>query len=328
MKDYIGALRNPKYIREYFVECYLVARRVGIWPAFGYALDRLVGVNPPALLARLRGRNPTVCAPVHAFPGARMHLDWNDKGISRDLLCYGTREDAAGRFFRDVLRPGQIVVDAGANIGWYVLMEAAAVGPEGRVLAIEPAPRNFELLRQNVLLNGFDDRVSLAHAALGAESGTATLHLASRSNLHTVRRTSQMDAYVSFFGTVEVPMFTLDELVLRHGIRPRDVNIVRMDVEGFEVDVFAGMRRILSEAEDLVLFVELHPKLIKEAHGEEGYHRFLDSLKEEGFEVLASADSLDSRRDRTTMLALDDLYSGHEAVELLFKRQPHRVGTA
>lgn len=327
MKDYLGALRNPRFIREFLQDSARILRRAGVAAASSYILDRLIGVHPAVLRARGRGDTAVVRARVDAFPGARMNLDWEDAGISRDLLLHGTREEAAGAFFRRALRPGHVVVDAGANIGWYVLMEAAIVGPAGRIVAIEPGPRNYELLKQNIALNGFGDRVAAVHGALAAASGTATLHLARQSNLHTLQRTAGMEGYVQFDGVVEVQALTMDELVQQHGIEPADVNVVRMDVEGFEVDVFAGMQRILSEARDLTIFVELHPKLIREARGQDEYRAFIESLRAHGFRVAAAADSLDSRLDREVALEIADLVNGHEAVELLLTRsQELRVG--
>ena len=87
--------------------------------------------------------------------GSRMYLDPTDKGLSIDLLVDGIREPYITEVTKRELKQGQTVVDIGANIGYYALLEARQVGPTGRVYAIEPVPENFATLNKNVRLNQY-----------------------------------------------------------------------------------------------------------------------------------------------------------------------------
>lgn len=317
MKDYVGAVRQPRYIRSFMRDTGAIRARAGLIPSLMYALDRLIGLEP---LHRVFDWEPLALTPVDAFPGARMLLSLLDVGISRDLLIHGTREVNAGRSFRSIIRPGDVIVDAGANIGWYTLMEAHEVGERGRVFAIEPVPGNFALLERNLSLNGFSERVLPVQAAVGDVNGEVDIHVARQSNLSAVRRTPIMERYVQFASSVRVPVVRIDDFLVGQGLDPSDVNIVRMDIEGFELEALRGMERVLSTAQDLALFIEIHPKLVKEIHGLGGYQRMLHMLRENGFFIDSVAFSLDSRVDQEADLDWAGLEQAHEAVEVIFRK--------
>ena len=98
---------------------------------------------------------------VRVSPAAMARALWRDRHVyDRDLA-----------FYRRYLRPGDAVVDVGANIGLATLVAAKIVGPTGRIIAVEPHPRTFEYLRDNVQLNGLTDVVRLYCAALGEREG-------------------------------------------------------------------------------------------------------------------------------------------------------------
>ena len=90
---------------------------------------------------------------VHNY---RMIVDLNDPGISRTLILFGTREMDHIYVLNKELSPGNVVIDLGANVGYYALMEANLVGNGGYVYAIEPSPSNVDMLRKNISLNDYD----------------------------------------------------------------------------------------------------------------------------------------------------------------------------
>ena len=249
----------------------------------------------------------------------RILVDPQDEGISEDLFVYRYREEHATRLFHSWLRPGMTILDAGANIGYYVLVEADAIGPKGRILAIEPAPRNVEILRANVALNDLESQVDVSHGAVGDADGKATLHLANRSNLHTMTRAETMDEYVDFVGTTDVPLYRIDSFLKQKGVDPRTLDVIRMDIEGFELQAFDGMRETIAAAERLIWFVEIHPKLIKQTAGDDAYGRFLEEIEAAGFRVAGCAHSIDSRVDEEAQIdAVSALRDIDEAVEVIF----------
>jgi len=137
--------------------------------------------------------------------------------------------------WRRVLRPGDVFIDVGSNVGVYAIW-AAEKGAD--VVALEPALDTFRLLKKNITLNGY--RVHAINAAAGSVSGTT-------------RFTSGQDSVNHFdpSGTVEIPVVTLDTV-----IGDRAVAGVKIDVEGFELDVLRGCVRALSERRILLIQLE------------------------------------------------------------------------
>ena len=143
------------------------------------------------------------------------------------------------------------------------------------------------------------------------------LWLANRANLHTLSRVPAMDNYVKFIGTIDVPVFSLDDFVRYKNIEPKNIDIIRMDMEGHETIALKGMTRTLRETESLLLFIEIHPKLIKQ-NASSSYESFLRQLKANGFQVLDCSVSLSSRLDeRVSIDDIDDLLRFDEAVEVI-----------
>jgi FkbM family methyltransferase len=124
------------------------------------------------------------------------------------------------------LAPGDTFVDVGANFGLFSMYGAKAVGPTGRVIAIEPNPKLVERLRFNVAANGFS-HVSIAPVAVGAEPGAATLHIPSteqdRASLLPVRG---QDAAQS------VAVEPLAAVLAEHAAR--SIDLLKIDIEGYE----------------------------------------------------------------------------------------------
>jgi FkbM family methyltransferase len=158
--------------------------------------------------------------------------DDNDKHISEHLIANGVWEAFETQLIMTVLSPGDLVVDCGANIGWYSVV-AAALG--ARVAAFEPMPANAALLRHNCLVNAVADRVTIFECALGASAGTTTLHL-STDNQGDHRVASVHDTRAS----IEVDVRTLDDALapLLHG-QPR---LIKLDTQGSEVNILRGGR--------------------------------------------------------------------------------------
>ena len=84
--------------------------------------------------------------------GSKMYLDETDLGLSWDLITDGIREAYLVEIVKKELKKGDIVIDIGANIGYYVLLESKIVGEKGKVYAIEPVPQNVDILRKNLFL--------------------------------------------------------------------------------------------------------------------------------------------------------------------------------
>ena len=155
---------------------------------------------------------------------------------------------AAGRLPADA-----VFVDAGANIGTHTVY-ALQSGRFARVLACEPEPKNLQLLEMNMAANSLSSRVRIIPKALGAQAGTATLHLHPRNKGgHSLRWNPSYDGKA----TVDVPVVRLDALLQEEAIAAETIGVVWIDTEGFEPQVVEGLGDFLGR---VPLAIEYAPK--------------------------------------------------------------------
>ena len=205
--------------------------------------------------------------------GNRMLLDFFDKGISRELLYAGVREARSTKFLQNFLRPGEICLDIGSNVGYYALQEARLVGAQGMVFAIEPSRENIKMLKKNIEINGYRN-IKTLRAAAGSENRLGHINLSQSSNRH-----SFVEADLDFSGeTEEVEIITIDSF-LKDKPYP---SFVRMDVEGYETEIIRGMKGVLAQHKPLKIFIELHCPLLQD-----GGHELLETLGQAGFHISA-----------------------------------------
>ena len=170
---------------------------------------------------------------VVEIDGFTLQLDLRD-GICRGI--WAERTFPQGRALKELVHSGDVVIDAGANIGYMSLIAAREVGPTGRVIAIEPAQRAFSLLEFNVRRN-FPDRIVPVRAACDETDGRVTMFVSEYSEEYNSLRPE------SVLGRIHeevVPARSLDSLSRELGIRP---DVVKIDVEGAEWRVLKGLLR-------------------------------------------------------------------------------------
>lgn len=177
-----------------------------------------------------------------AFAGRRLYLDLARSDTHKLLWAEGERYVLERRELLRRIEPGGFVVDVGANIGYIALLIADAVGPQGRVLCLEPVPENLRELRRNIELNRLD-QIEVLPIAAGDRDGK-------------VRIASGLNGVVSeHTGDLEVDLRRLDSL---------DVpcpSLVKIDVEGYELTVLHGATRWLGEGRTR-WWIEVHPDLV------------------------------------------------------------------
>lgn len=170
-------------------------------------------------------------------------------------LRSGRKEPFTAELFVRSVPRGGTVVDGGAYLGFYALLAARRVGEAGTVFAFEPNPETFDVLCRNVRRNGFEDRVVPLPVALAGDRRGRCFYLAgedgSKSSLFRPRSVRRR---------AEVECTTLDEAL---GARP--VDVVKLDLEGGEVDTLRGMRRTLAASPDPCLIVECNPVALSAA---------------------------------------------------------------
>lgn len=202
-----------------------------------------------ALLAKIL-RLPLSLIPretqVRILRGPLRGMKWI-KGSGPNAYWFGTYEVARMRAFGNMVTRGAVVYDVGANAGIYSLLASLRAGPSGWVYAFEPLPRNLGHLRRHVALNNLQN-CTIFEEAVCNEVGTRSLAVAPFD--------SSM-ARLASDGEFRVSSTTLDRCIYgEKSLRPP--NVLKIDVEGAELEVLEGARRALAE---------FHPSVFLEIHG-------------------------------------------------------------
>jgi FkbM family methyltransferase len=203
------------------------------------------------LVSRL-GCPPFVSRLPRELGGAAYECDIRDS-IAREAFFTGRYEPQETILFRRLVRPGMTVVDVGANWGYFTLVAAHLTGPAGRVVALEPHPGLHATLVRNVAANGYAT-VECACVAAGPVTARAAFHAHPEDGGNSGLTRVAADGMPFHF---TAPVEPLDALMARSGIAV--VDLVKIDVEGAEAGVLAGMRDGLAARAYRYLLVELHP---------------------------------------------------------------------
>ena len=157
-------------------------------------------------------------------------------------------------------KDGDIVIDVGAHIGPYTLKASKRVGSNGRIIAIEADPENFDILKRNIQLNKLTNVIALNYAAYSKEDKIRLYLLKVDKSSYTKYNTVMIDRaeYYNEKSFVEVEANTLDYLLQSNGIPVEQVNWIKIDVEGAEFDVLKGAKNILSKSTNISLLIEIH----------------------------------------------------------------------
>jgi FkbM family methyltransferase len=177
---------------------------------------------------------------VIVSPASR-HITWN-------------REEYEA--FRSAVRPGDVVLEAGSNVGAYAVLFGQWVGPTGHVFAFEPDPVAYAGLQRHIELNDLGDRVTAVPAAI-ADKNAQRLRFALFESSGISRMAAEREkpgTRIREVDAVSIDMFCADRHVLP--------TVIKVDVEGAELAALRGARTTIARAgQDLRLFVEMHPQL-------------------------------------------------------------------
>lgn len=253
--------------------------------------------------------------------GNTMFLSPSDPGISAELFHFGTREQRATAIMRSEFErirekvDQPTVLEIGANRGYYAFLAADLLGENARIIALEPDPENFEALNKGIDANGFGT-ISAIRCAVGDEDTTETLNIAETSNSHTLQSVDKRDD--KYTGeTVETPVSRISTLIEDRDLQPEDIDVVRMDVEGFESAVFRGMEELLNTDSELLVFVELHPHRVPA----DKLESIVTDLEAGGFEFVHASSSAQSSLDGFDAVRRHlQTPKGRHTVELIAKR--------
>ena len=225
-----------------------------------------------------RGWSPLLRTASRCFPHLRRYTAKMCDGSVLDLdlaqpMCLGLffhgkqpHEPAAAKLIEHVLVSGSSFIDVGANVGYYTAMAAQRVGAEGAVVAVEPLPSALSLLRVNA--SRFTN-VTIHAVAAGEHARIVNFYpneLGDRSSLLP-------DAGPTL-GAIRVPMRPLDDLTmsLEH------VDLVKIDVEGAELDVMRGARQLIARCQPVIYWEHVEAYTRRTNVGLEDYESLLRSI--------------------------------------------------
>ncbi len=185
--------------------------------------------------------------PVKTADGRKLLIDPRNASY-KYIYFLGYYEPVITRILSDLIHPGDICLDIGANMGWYTTLFQKLAGDSGRVHSFEPVPPTFELLKRNVRLNEPPNNVRVNNMALGDEEREVELHVFAdlpdgHASIATFGRTN-FEAYMS-------EMSTLDRYLSDNHVG--EVNLVKIDIEGSELMMLRGASRLF-EQESLPIF--------------------------------------------------------------------------
>lgn len=218
-----------------------------------------------------------VTSEVYTVGEHSMCVDLGDSLGLRKNRGYEKHETA---LVREVVRAGDTVLDIGANIGYYSVLFASLVGDAGCVHAFEPHPDNALLLRKNLDLNGFSQRVRVNQAAVADREGTLKLFCS-----HLNAGDCRIYGSQKNINAHEVSVLTIDNYLNPSVSSMPKVDFIKMDIQGAEYSALQGMLHCLESQHSLHLLTEYSPQGLKSMGADP--KKYLVDLQRLGFKPLS-----------------------------------------
>lgn len=240
----------PKLLKLLYRNYVKLRRLMHSFITFSPFLNRVVGQPLRGLTRSIEEKlaESVLPNPINIESHVLFYRREDAKMISRiSLGCY---EVEVKEVIINYLRPGMTMIDAGANIGYYTLLAARIVGAHGHVYAFEPVTSTVTLLKKNVEINGYADRIVVVPKALSDRSSRSKIFIdkiSSGSASMYARDCKEL---------IEVETISLDEFFAKNGHVP--IHMVKMDIEGAEKLALDGMKELSSRNPGLKLIIEVN----------------------------------------------------------------------
>ncbi len=202
--------------------------------------------------------------------GYYLLLDFKTEGISKGLYVMGSREILETEIMKKEIKNEDICLEAGANIGYYALLEAQKT--IGKIYAFEPDIRNMDILKKAIKRNNFKN-IETYEMALSNKIGKAEIYLEEESNINSLIKEKDFKGKTKLINTT-----TIDNFFKKR----KGPDFIRMDIEGFEYEVFSGMGSLIKSNKPLRIMVEFH---FYKYTPKRDFTKKIKSLKENGFKV-------------------------------------------
>ena len=216
----------------------------------GYGVGNLPIINDLNAKAIKRLKNEFVI-----IDGNKMFLDEKDSLLLSINKIYEKNET---NFVKDSVNKGDIVIDIGANIGYYTLMFAKLVGDTGKIYSFEPDPRNFLILEKNIQINGYNN-VILEKKSVSSKLGKSILYVNENSAGSSMHKPNNV------VNQIDVDLITLDNYFEVNSITP---DFIKIDIEGYELNALKGMKSILQSSDKTKIMIEYNPLTKKELNSD------------------------------------------------------------
>lgn len=241
---------------ELFKKLYVRTRRV-IRPLItkNTLLDRLLGDVLRRLERQLRPYEYLISPSANdqiETRGLRLAYRPEDQGVITTLLLNGDYETETVEYILQVLQPGMTFVDLGAHIGYFTLLAAKAVSPNGHVYAFEPAPSTRQILHKNISLNRVDSKVTVVPKAVADKVGLVHFFVSPDSSVSAKISTPSHNKT----DLISVQTTSLDSFFM-NALWP-EIHLIKMDIEGAELATLKGMRELSLRNTNLKLIMEFN----------------------------------------------------------------------
>ena len=212
--------------------------------------------------------------------GSKMIIDLKDKGISRTLLLFGTREKEHLYFLKNTLKENSTLLELGANIGYYALYENKVLKGNLKLICVEPVKSNFDLLKSNLALNGIKN-VYLENNAVSDIEGEVEFVTNECSNMGSIK------GDLNPIGGKEIIKVKTKSII--NYINKFEPDLIRMDIEGHEVNILNAISEKISILKKLpsILF-ETHNSRYKNNNSP---NKSLQILNDNGYKIKYAATS-------------------------------------
>ena len=186
------------------------------------------------------------------YEGSKLYLD------KKDDHFFSTNPEQIipeMQVLKKLIKQNDILIDVGANIGFYTLNFEKLIGENGKIFAFEPEPDNFKLLEKNIIENKLNNHVKVFHKAVSNKKGISNL---------LIGPTSGTNSLVESFNTndkiVEVDTIVLDEFFSDF---EHEINFVKIDTEGHDAKVLQGMQKIIQKNQNIKIMTEFVPEFLE-----------------------------------------------------------------
>lgn len=182
--------------------------------------------------------------------GASMELDLNDH-VARQIYYFGAYEPIDAYLFFNLAKPGDVFIDAGTNIGFYSIMMAKKVAPNGKVHSFEPIPQNYDLFLRNVELSKVNSNIQKIPKALWNKEEILSFSRAKTETRNDGQFTAGHIENKSEESDIQCETIRLDNYVKENNLT--QINFIKMDIEGSELNALKGAYETLSRFKPLIL---------------------------------------------------------------------------